>query len=161
MAATNTLDERRRAIYEIAEAIAPTWARRRAEIEQTSTPVRDWMVRELAPREGDTVLELAAGVGETGFEAAARIGAAGRLITTDLSPRMLDAARLRGAERGVANVDYRVMDAERIELADESVDGVLCRFGFMLMPDPAAALSERSEERRVGKECRSRWSPYH
>ena len=24
-----------------------------------------------------------------------------------------------------------------------------------------AAASERSEERRVGKECRSRWSPYH
>ena len=22
-------------------------------------------------------------------------------------------------------------------------------------------LSKRSEERRVGKECRSRWSPYH
>ena len=22
-------------------------------------------------------------------------------------------------------------------------------------------LTERSEERRVGKECRSRWSPYH
>src|SRR2546425_12460084 len=25
----------------------------------------------------------------------------------------------------------------------------------------AAALAARSEERRVGKECRSRWSPYH
>src|SRR2546430_15754142 len=24
-----------------------------------------------------------------------------------------------------------------------------------------AALEDRSEERRVGKECRSRWSPYH
>ena len=24
-----------------------------------------------------------------------------------------------------------------------------------------AASKERSEERRVGKECRSRWSPYH
>ena len=23
------------------------------------------------------------------------------------------------------------------------------------------ALDDRSEERRVGKECRSRWSPYH
>ena len=23
------------------------------------------------------------------------------------------------------------------------------------------AILERSEERRVGKECRSRWSPYH
>src|SRR3712207_9403458 len=25
----------------------------------------------------------------------------------------------------------------------------------------AGALPNRSEERRVGKECRSRWSPYH
>ena len=25
----------------------------------------------------------------------------------------------------------------------------------------AIALKKRSEERRVGKECRSRWSPYH
>ena len=24
-----------------------------------------------------------------------------------------------------------------------------------------AAMDDRSEERRVGKECRSRWSPYH
>ena len=29
-------------------------------------------------------------------------------------------------------------------------------FAFILGPDPT-----RSEERRVGKECRSRWSPYH
>ena len=26
---------------------------------------------------------------------------------------------------------------------------------------PYAVLASRSEERRVGKECRSRWSPYH
>ena len=25
----------------------------------------------------------------------------------------------------------------------------------------AELISQRSEERRVGKECRSRWSPYH
>ena len=33
------------------------------------------------------------------------------------------------------------------------------------LPELAAycreAAAERSEERRVGKECRSRWSPYH
>src|SRR2546425_11720512 len=28
-------------------------------------------------------------------------------------------------------------------------------------PPPAASRRDRSEERRVGKECRSRWSPYH
>jgi SAM-dependent methyltransferase len=140
--ATDTLDAFRTASYEIAEAIAPTWERRRADVEAVAAPVREWMLRELHLRPGDTVLELAAGVGETGFEAAAIVGESGRLITTDFSPRMLEAARRRGAELGVANVDYRVMDAERIELADDSVDGVLCRFGYMLMADPAAALGE-------------------
>src|SRR3989440_8877859 len=28
-------------------------------------------------------------------------------------------------------------------------------------PDVASNINGRSEERRVGKECRSRWSPYH
>src|SRR3989441_11360007 len=30
-----------------------------------------------------------------------------------------------------------------------------------IVPLPLAAIFVRSEERRVGKECRSRWSPYH
>src|SRR5574340_484855 len=32
---------------------------------------------------------------------------------------------------------------------------------FFVYPVDAGALIGRSEERRVGKECRSRWSPYH
>ena len=32
---------------------------------------------------------------------------------------------------------------------------------WIWMGDPALADPARSEERRVGKECRSRWSPYH
>jgi SAM-dependent methyltransferase len=139
---TDALNAVRSANYEIAEAIAPTWERRRADIEKVATPVREWILRELRPHDGDTVLELAAGVGETGFEAAALVGEHGRLITTDLSPAMLDAARRRGAELGLANVEYRIMDAERIELDDDSVDGVLCRFGYMLMADPVSALRE-------------------
>ena len=101
-----------------------------------AAPVRQWMLRELRPRAGDTLLELAAGAGDTGFEAAATAGEHGRLITSDFSPAMLDAARRRGAELGVANVAYRVIDAERIELDDDSVDRVLCRFGYMLMAEP-------------------------
>ena len=36
-------------------------------------------------------------------------------------------------------------------------------FGFGLQPTapPIDVMLMRSEERRVGKECRSRWSPYH
>lgn len=139
-----------REFLEIAERIAPTWEKRRAEVEQVAAPVREWMLRELSPGDGDTVLELAAGVGDTGFEAAALVGWSGRLISSDLSPAMLDAARRRGAELGLENVDYRMIDAQRIELDDDSVDGVLCRFGYMLMPDSEAALAETRRVLRPG-----------
>jgi len=73
---------------------------------------------------------------------------------------MLEAARRRGAELGVPNVDYRVIDAERIELEDDSVDGVLCRFGYMLMADPAAALSAtRRVLRGGGRLALAVWGP--
>jgi ubiquinone/menaquinone biosynthesis C-methylase UbiE len=147
---TEAIERQRREIYEIAEAIAPGWERWRARIEEVTTPVREWMLKELAARSGDTVLELAAGAGDTGFEAAAHVGERGRLISTDFSPAMMEVARRRGAERGLRNVDYRVMDAERIELDGESVDGVLCRFGYMLMPDPAAAFAETRRVLRPG-----------
>jgi SAM-dependent methyltransferase len=136
--------------FDIAQAIAPGWERRRPFIEDVSAPVRTWMLRELRARPGATVLELAAGVGDTGFEAAAALGERGRLITSDFSPAMLEAARRRGRELGVAGVDYRVIDAERIDLATDSVDGVLCRFGYMLMSDPAAALAETRRVLRPG-----------
>ena len=137
-------------IYEMAEAIAPGWERWRARIEDVTAPVRAWMLAELAARPGDTVLELAAGAGDTGFEAAAVLGERGRLISTDFSPAMLDVARRRAAELGLGNVDCRLMDAERVELDAGAVDGVLCRFGYMLMPDPAAALAETRRVLRPG-----------
>ena len=34
-------------------------------------------------------------------------------------------------------------------------------FSFMLKEEEGQKGEVRSEERRVGKECRSRWSPYH
>jgi ubiquinone/menaquinone biosynthesis C-methylase UbiE len=139
-----------RTVYELAEAIAPGWERRRARIEENTAAVREWMVAEVEPRPGDIVLELAAGAGDTGFDAAAIVGEHGRLISTDFSPAMVEVARRRGAERGLANVEYRVMDAERIELDAASVDRVLCRFGFMLMADPAAALAEARRVLRPG-----------
>lgn len=158
--ATANSDAYRTMNYDVAEAIAPSWERRRAEIEEVSAPVREWMVRELAPETGETVLELAAGAGDTGFETAVALGERGRLISTDFSPAMLEAARRRGAELGVANVDFRVIDAERIELDDDSVDGVLCRFGYMLMADPAAALAEtRRVLRPGGRLALAVWGP--
>jgi len=136
------IDEYRRSSLQNWETMAAGWERSRELIEEVSTPVREWLVRELAAQPGDTVLELAAGPGETGFEVSVLIGESGRLISTDFSPEMVAVARRRSAELGLRNVEHRVMDAERIELEDDSVGGVLCRFGYMLMPDPAAACAE-------------------
>jgi SAM-dependent methyltransferase len=145
-----TVEDSSNTFADFADVIAPGWERQRARIEDAAAPVRAWLVRELEPRPGHTVLELAAGAGDTGFEVAAFVGERGRLLSTDVSPAMVDVARRRGRELGVENVDYAVVDVERIELAPDSVDRVVCRFGYMLVPDPAAALGETRRVLRSG-----------
>jgi SAM-dependent methyltransferase len=63
---------------------------------------------------------------------------------------MVAGARRRGAALGVTNVDYRVMNAERLEFDDDSVDGVLCRFGYMLVFDAERAFAEARRVLRPG-----------
>jgi len=96
------------------------------------------------------VLELSAGAGDTGFEIARLLGADGRLISSDFAAEMVEVARRRAGELGLRNVEFRVIDAERIELADDSVDGLVCRYGYMLMPDPGRALVETRRVLRPG-----------
>jgi SAM-dependent methyltransferase len=143
-------EEYRRFSFEVWGAMAPGWERWRGHLAHALSPVRQWLVSELAPAPGDTVLELSAGPGDTGFAAAAALGENGRLISTDFSPEMVEVARRRGVELELTNVKYRVMDAERIELEADSVDGVLCQNGYMLVADPAAALSETRRVLRQG-----------
>ena len=143
-------DEYRRTSLANWQTMAEGWERRRADMDTVTEPIRDWLVRELAPKPGETILELAAGPGDTGFAAAALLGNEGQLISTDFSSEMTEVARRRGRELGLTNVEYRTMDAEHLELEDDSVDGVICRFGFMLMSDTEAALAETRRVLRPG-----------
>ena len=104
----------------------------------------------LAPRPGETVLDLAAGPGDTGFLAAPRLAPGGRLVTTDVAPEMLSAARRRAVELGLEGVEFRVEDAAALSFPDGSFDGIVCRFGLMLVPDVAAAASEIARVLRPG-----------
>jgi ubiquinone/menaquinone biosynthesis C-methylase UbiE len=132
------------------DGLAPAWERHRSQVFEGFRPVSEWLVEHVSPQPGRTILELAAGPGDTGFLAAERLGGTGRLISTDIAPGMVESARRGAAERGLANVACRVMDAQRLDLDDASVDGVLCRLGFMLMPDPAAAFREARRVLRDG-----------
>ena len=105
------------------------------------------LVDRLAPTPGDVVIELAAGIGQTSLLVAER-GA--RVISTDFAPAMVDAAQRLAARLGATGIEHRVMDAENIDLADASVDGVICRWGLMLFGDPVRALAEIRRVLRPG-----------
>jgi SAM-dependent methyltransferase len=135
-------EDYRDASLRIWDEMAAGWEGHRRTVWDASRAVGEWLVDALDPKPGETVLELAAGVGDTGFAAAHRLGSTGTLITTDFSEQMVNAARRRAGELGVSNAAFRTLDAERMDLDDGSVDGVLCRWGYMLMADPAAALGE-------------------
>ena len=136
------LDEYRRNSLDSWDRFAGNWTEERDFISEATHVLSETLVERLDPKPGDTVLELAAGTGDTGFLAAKAIGDDGKLIQTDFASGMVDAARRAAAETGIENVEHRQLDAENMDLADDSVDGVLCRFGYMLMADPAAALAE-------------------
>jgi len=140
----------RSASYEIWQAMAAGRDRERSWVWEASRAVSEEMLKALGPEPGQTILELAAGTGETGFAAASAIGPDGRLISTDFAPEMVAAARRESERLGLTNVEHREMDAERMDLVDDSVDGVLCRWGYMLMSDPATALAETRRVLRDG-----------
>ncbi len=116
------------------------WERQQAEVRKQSAAVAEWMLNAIDPQPGERVLDLAAGPGEIGFLIAQRLGADGMLLSTDQSPDMVEVARRRAGELGLGNVEFRVLDGQRIDLEERSFDAVVCRWGYMLMADPDAAL---------------------
>jgi len=101
-----------------------------------------WMLDVADLQPGERVLELAGGAGRVGLQAAAAVEPGGSVLCSDLSEEMVRVARERMDRLEVSNVETRVLDAQDLDLDGELFDAVLCRFGYMLMPDPLQALRE-------------------
>jgi ubiquinone/menaquinone biosynthesis C-methylase UbiE len=142
--------EFKRASQAVWDAMAPGWDHRNAYLEERARPVSERMLERLAPARGEAILELAAGTGLVGFAAASLVGSGGRVIVSDFSEAMITVAARHAGELGLENVECRTLDAERLDLPDQAVDGVLCRWGYMLMADPAAAFAETRRVLRRG-----------
>ncbi len=140
----------RQASLEGWEAAASGWVRRQEEVRGFGAPVSHWMLDAAMPQPGERVLELAAGLGETGMLAAELVAPLGGVIISDQAEAMLDGARRRAIALGLSNVEFQVLNAEWIDLPLASVDVVLCRWGYMLMADPTAALGETRRVLRPG-----------
>ncbi|MBA3807091.1 MAG: methyltransferase domain-containing protein [Solirubrobacterales bacterium] len=132
------------------EEAASGWVRRQEELRELAAPVSHWMIEAINPQPGQRVLELAAGLGETGLLAAELLTPVGGVLISDQAEAMLTGARERASSLGLTNVELKVLNAEWIDLPLASVDAVLCRWGYMLMADPATALSETRRVLRPG-----------
>jgi SAM-dependent methyltransferase len=130
--------------------MATGWEARREWLMGITRPANEWLAEKVNPQPGQTILEVAAGTGDLGFTVAERVGEDGRVISTDFAPEMVDVARRQSEARKLTNVEHRVLDAESMDLDDDSVDGVVCRWGYMLMADPGAALRETRRVLRGG-----------
>jgi len=97
------------------------------------------IVDAVQPSPKDIVLDVACG---PGLVVCAFAPYAGRVIGIDMTPAMLDRARLLAAEQGVRNVDWHQGDIYSLPYAAESFTTVVTRYSFHHLIDPAAALRE-------------------
>jgi SAM-dependent methyltransferase len=129
-------------------AVADGWERRNAFISGNMRPVTERLLAQLDPQPGERILEIGAGVGEVGLLVADRVGPDGHVLITDQAEAMVDAVRRHGGDR--RNVSVEVADAQSLDLADGSFDGIVSRFAYMLVPDLAAGLAESRRVLRSG-----------
>src|SRR5260370_4928640 len=73
------------------------------------------------------------------------------VCSSDLGDDRAHAPLLPGSDRGARNV----------QTVDEGTSARVAHLLAQPVVVRPALVGDRSEERRVGKECRSRWSPYH
>jgi ubiquinone/menaquinone biosynthesis C-methylase UbiE len=97
----------------------------------------------------DCVLDIGCGAGQTTRDAA-RAAETGRAHGIDLSVTMLEIARRRSAEEGLANATFEVGDAQSHFFAEAEFDLCISRFGVMFFADPAAAFANIAHAVRPG-----------
>jgi SAM-dependent methyltransferase len=125
-------------------------------VTETIADLHREVVDRLVPGPGLRFLDLACGTGAVA-ELAAAEGA--NVVGVDLAPALIDQAKHRADERGL-EIDYRVGDAEALELEDASFDRVASTCGVMFAPDHAAVARELARvtrpEGRIALAC---WTP--
>src|SRR5919199_3568374 len=84
-------------------------------------------------------LDVATGAGHTALALAPHYG---RVVASDLTERMLTTAEAFIRGRGVANVEFRRADAERLPFGDAEFDAVSCRIAPHHFGDVARFVAE-------------------
>jgi ubiquinone/menaquinone biosynthesis C-methylase UbiE len=88
---------------------------------------------------GMRVLDVGCGPGDVSFVAARLVGSNGTVLGVDSAANIIDIARARAAERGLATVRFEATTIADIS-SDEPFDAVIGRLILMHLPDPVETL---------------------
>ena len=140
------------------ERTVAAWRKWRSHIAQFTRGATDAILEAAQLKPGMQVLDLASGVGDPALYLAKAVGAEGHVTATDLGPGMISLAEEMAQTKGLANIDFKIANAESLPFPSESFDVVTCRFGVMLFPDAVEALKEcRRVLRRGGRVALVAW----
>jgi len=95
---------------------------------------------ELKP--GEIVLDLGSGAGFDAFLAAQRVGQSGKVIGVDMTPEMIEKARVNSENLKISNVEFRFGEIEKLPVSDSSVDVVISNCVINLSPDKSTVFKE-------------------
>jgi SAM-dependent methyltransferase len=116
-----------------------TWGRGNIRAQADAT---DALIREAGIEPGHSVLDVAGGGGDPSLAVARIVGSAGSVTVTDVSPGMLETARLFAEEEGLDNIDYCETDAIGLPFDDATFDRAVCRCAVMFFADLDRSLRE-------------------
>ena len=108
-------------------------------MEQMRDASLDLLVDLARPTSHDTVLDYATGAGMAGFSVAPEVAA---VEAADELPDMLEEGKRLGAELGLVNVAFTLVDLYALPYKDGAFTLIVCRNAFHLLPEPATALAE-------------------
>jgi len=120
-------------------AMGPAWVAMQAALDRQLGDLGLAAIEALAPRPGERVIDVGCGCGDTALELARRLGPGGAVTGIDVSAPMLEVARRRAGEAGLAQARFMEADAQVEPLPP--ADAVFSRFGVMFFSDPVAAFA--------------------
>ena len=91
---------------------------------------------------GMEILDIACGKGATTFPLAERLNGNGKIYAIDISDSMIEECKQRLNKEKINNIEFSVMDIEKLEFEDDSMDLVVCGFGLFFLPDIEKGLKE-------------------
>jgi SAM-dependent methyltransferase len=98
---------------------------------------------------GMACLDVGCGGGDVTLDLACLVGPEGRVVGWDIDEIKPELARREAEKKGISNVEYRLSDIDRSEVASE-FDVVYARFLLSHLSDPAAALARIRQAARPG-----------